>query len=93
MERYLKNFTVHGFGGTDFRPAFTYVSQLLEAGAFTKLRGLIYFTDGYGTFPPMPPEYETAFVFLDNGREIPDTPPWAIRIRMTDSDIEQLPDR
>ena len=41
----------------------------------------------------MPPEYETAFVFLDNGREIPDTPPWAIRIRMTDSDIEQLPDR
>lgn len=35
-------------GGTDFRPAFAYVEQLMRARKFTKLRGLIYFTDGYG---------------------------------------------
>lgn len=75
MERYLKNFTVHGFGGTDFRPAFTYVSQLLEAGAFTKLRGLIYFTDGYGIFPVKMPPYDTVFVFMREDYRDVDVPP------------------
>ena len=51
MEAYLSDFTVRGFGGTDFRPAFAYVEHLLKMGAFQRLRGLLYFTDGYGTFP------------------------------------------
>lgn len=93
FDAYMAKMTLKGFGGTDFRPVFEHVDMLIKQHEFTNLKGIIYFTDGYGTFPPMPPEYETAFVFLDNGREIPDTPPWAIRIRMTDSDIEQLPDR
>ena len=93
FDAYMAKITLKGFGGTDFRPVFEHVDMLIKQHEFTNLKGIIYFTDGYGTFPPMPPEYETAFVFLDNGREIPDTPPWAIRIRMTDSDIEQLPDR
>ena len=80
MERYLKNFTVHGFGGTDFRPAFTYVSQLLEAGAFTKLRGLIYFTDGYGIFPVKMPPYDTVFVFMREDYRDVDVPPWAMKL-------------
>lgn len=41
----------------------------------------------------MPPEYESAFVFVDNGREIPDVPPWAVKILMTRTDIENLTDR
>lgn len=93
FDAYMAKMNLKGFGGTDFRPVFEHVDMLIKQHEFTNLKGIIYFTDGYGTFPPMPPEYETAFVFLDNGREIPDTPPWAIRIRMTDSDIEQLPDR
>ena len=93
FDAYMAKMTLKGFGGTDFRPVFEHVDMLIKQHEFTNLKGIIYFTDGYGTFPPMPPEYETAFVFLDNGREIPDTPPWAIRIRMTDIDIEQLPDR
>lgn len=80
MERYLKNFTVHGFGGTDFRPAFTYVSQLLEAGAFTKLRGLIHFTDGYGIFPVKMPPYDTVFVFMREDYRDVDVPPWAMKL-------------
>ena len=51
MERYMEQFEIHGFGGTDFRPVFGYVNKLIAKKAFRRLRGLIYFTDGYGTFP------------------------------------------
>ncbi len=59
MEQYLQDFTIKGFGGTDFRPAFQYVEQLIKKGAFQKLRGLLYFTDGYGIFPGRMPPYDT----------------------------------
>lgn len=80
MEQYLKHFTVKGLGGTDFRPAFTYVAGLLEAGAFTHLKGLIYFTDGYGLFPVKMPPYDTAFVFMREDYRDVDVPPWAIKL-------------
>ncbi|SUY94590.1 Predicted metallopeptidase (DUF2201) [Lacrimispora sphenoides] len=48
MKDYMEHFTLSGFGGTDFRPAFEYVNGLLNKGAFKKLRGLLYFTDGKG---------------------------------------------
>ena len=49
-----------GMGGTDFRPAFLHVDQMIKAGKFSRLRGLLYFTDGYGTFPVKMPPYDTA---------------------------------
>ncbi len=80
LRDYMEHLTIQGQGGTDFRPAFAYVEELLERKAFYRLRGLIYFTDGYGTFPVKMPSYETAFVFLqDNYRDI-DVPPWAIKL-------------
>ena len=45
-----------------FRPAFAYVDQLLKMGSFQRLRGLLYFTDGYGMFPAKMPPYDTAFI-------------------------------
>ena len=51
FEDYLAHMELHGFGGTDFRPVFQYVDQLIRDGAFTNLRGMIYFTDGAGIFP------------------------------------------
>lgn len=80
MQEYLEHFTVKGFGGTDFRPAFAYVQELLARKAFTRLRGLIYFTDGYGTFPVKKPPYETAFVFMKEDYRDVDVPPWAIKL-------------
>ena len=80
METYLAGFTVKGFGGTDFRPPFEYVEQLRHAGAFTKLRGLIYFTDGYGLFPVKMPPYDTAFIFMKDDYRDVDVPPWAIKL-------------
>ncbi len=80
MKQYMEHFTVRGFGGTDFRPAFARVQELLCRKCFTKLRGLIYFTDGYGTFPVRKPPYETAFVFLREDYRDVDVPPWAIKL-------------
>lgn len=88
FERYLKHFTVHGLGGTDFRPVFTRVDALVQAGEFENLKGLIYFTDGYGTFPKRPTEYETVFVFLDDGFGSPTVPPWAFKLVLDEGDIK-----
>ncbi len=41
---------------------------------FSNLKGLIYFTDGYGVFPDKKPDYETAFVFVRDNYEIPEVP-------------------
>lgn len=93
FDAYMQRMVLRGFGGTDFRPVFKHVDELVAQHEFSNFKGLIYFTDGYGTFPAMPPEYESAFVFVDNGREIPDVPPWAVKILMTWTDIENLTDR
>ena len=89
MEAYLQDFTVKGFGGTDFRPAFAYVSRLLKQGAFQRLRGLLYFTDGYGTFPGKMPPYETAFIFMKDDYRDVDVPPWAIKLILDTETLEK----
>lgn len=89
LKEYMQNFTIRGEGGTDFRPAFAYVEELKRKKAFGKLKGLIYFTDGYGTFPARKPEYDTAFVFMrDDYRDV-DVPPWAIKLILDSGEYEQ----
>ena len=87
FDRYMGSMEIRGLGGTDFRPVFELVDRLIEAGEFSDLRGLIYFTDGYGTFPEHKPAYQTAFVFLDDDYRDPDVPPWAIRLVLQDDEI------
>lgn len=89
LAAYLENMTVRGFGGTDFRPAFAWVEELLRKKSFTKLRGLIYFTDGYGIFPVKKPPYDTAFVFMKEDYRDADVPPWAIRLVIGEEDLCQ----
>ena len=48
-KNYLTHITIHGRGGTDFRPVFAYVQNLRNTGALRNLKGLLYFTDGDGT--------------------------------------------
>lgn len=88
LEEYMHHFVIRGFGGTDFRPAFAYVQGLLQKRVFTKLRGLIYFTDGYGTFPVRKPPYEAAFVFLKEDYRDVDVPPWAIKLILDREELE-----
>ena len=81
LDDYIRTLTIKGFGGTDFRPVFSYVDAQIAAGVFTDLRGLLYFTDGMGTFPGYMPAYQTAFVFLENDAAYThNAPVWAIKI-------------
>ncbi len=87
FDEYLGTMKLHGFGGTDFRPVFAYVDKLIQSKEFTNLKGLIYFTDGYGDFPARKPPYETAFVFIDDEYNNPDVPPWAIKLVLPSDEI------
>lgn len=87
FDEYLKTMKLHGFGGTDFRPVFTYVERLKQDKEFKNLKGLIYFTDGYGDFPERKPDYDTAFVFIDDEYNNPDVPPWAIKLVLQSDEI------
>ena len=78
MEAYMRDFTIIGQGGTDFRPAFEYVNGLIRQGAFHRLKGLLYFTDGEGIYPVKRPVYDTAFVFLKDQYTDISVPAWAM---------------
>ena len=87
FDEYLKNMTLKGFGGTDFRPAFRYVDELIKNKEFKNLKGLIYFTDGHGDFPVRQPDYNTAFVYIDDNYNNPDVPVWAIKLVLQSDEI------
>lgn len=80
FDDFLASGKLRGFGSTDFRPVFDHVEKLKAEGEFDDLKGLLYFTDGYGIYPGQMPEYDTAFVFLNEDGEAPEVPPWAIKI-------------
>lgn len=83
----MEDLEIRGYGGTDFRPVFTYVDGLVKQGAFDHLKGLIYFTDGFGVFPRKKPEYETAFVFVDSAKNNYKVPAWAMKIVLGSEEI------
>ena len=87
FDEYIRTMQIHGLGGTDFRPVFAYVENLRQAKEFTNLKGLIYFTDGYGTFPEKKPDYDTAFVFVEEDYNNPDVPAWAIKLVLQKDEI------
>lgn len=93
FNEYLKTFTLRGFGGTDFRPVFEYVNKLRKEGHLKQMRGLLYFTDGQGVFPARKPDYDTAFIFLENSvAATAKVPAWAIKVVLDPADINtQLP--
>ena len=88
LKKYMDQFELYGEGGTDFRPAFAYVDELLGRGEFDDLKGLIYFTDGYGIYPSRMPPYKTAFVFLEEDYRDADVPAWAIRLVLREDNLE-----
>lgn len=89
LKEYMEHFQLYGEGGTDFRPAFDYVDRLREEGEFTNLKGLIYFTDGYGIYPERMPSYRTAFVFLEEDYRDADVPAWAIRLVISEESLRE----
>ena len=89
LKDYMEHCTLAGGSATDFRPVFQHVERLRAEGAFTSLRGLIYFTDGMGIYPQKRPPYETTFVLLEEPPLSVKMPPWAIRLVLTVEDLER----
>ena len=89
FDDYVRDLEFRGFGGTDFRPVFEYVNELIERGEFDDLKGLIYFTDGNGTYPKRRPPYETAFVFVDDDEFEYEVPSWAMKLVLETTDIRE----
>lgn len=87
FDNYIDHMQIRGLGGTDFRPVFDYVYQLRTSKEFSNLKGLIYFTDGWGTFPGRMPDYQTAFVFLDDEYNNYEVPSWAIKVILDSNEI------
>lgn len=91
VDKLVEGFVLRGFGGTDFRPAFDYVEMLRRRGELANMRGLVYFTDGFGAFPEKAPDFDAAFVFVDEeGERHPPVPPWAMKILIDEESIGRL---
>ncbi len=86
LENYIDKVEIVGRGGTDFRPVFDYITSLQNVGQLQRLRGLLYFTDGYGTFPVKPTPYKTAFVFAEVD-DFVTVPPWAMKVYIEEESL------
>ena len=90
FERYLAGMQLKGSGGTDFRPVFRRVDEMIRDHEFVNLKGLIYFTDGEGIFPERQPSYQSAFVFIKDDYKSPKVPAWAIKLVLQSHELEAV---
>lgn len=88
FETFMKYGKLTGFGATDFRPVFAYLEELKERGEFENLKGLIYFTDGYGIYPERMPDYDVIFAFLDEDENRGPVPPWSLKVILESDTLE-----
>ena len=88
FEAFLGRLRFHYREETDFRPAFLWTDDMLHRRQFRNLKGLLYFTDALGTFPPTKPAHEAAFVFVNDNYSTPDVPPWAVRLVLQKDELE-----
>lgn len=89
FETFMKYGKLTGFGATDFRPVFDYVDKLVIEKEFENLKGLIYFTDGYGIYPERMPNYEVIFAFLDEDENRAPVPPWSMKVVLESNQLEK----
>lgn len=87
FKRFIEEGEIKGFGSTDFRPVFDYVNLLKQKGEFENLKGLIYFTDGYGIYPERMPEYDVIFAFLNEDETRTPVPGWAIKVVLEQEEL------
>lgn len=92
FEKFMQYGKLSGFGATDFRPVFAYVDKLKERNEFENLKGLIYFTDGYGIYPERMPDYQVIFAFLDEDENRAPVPPWSMKVVLESEALEDEPE-
>ena len=87
FEKYISNLELRGFERTDFRPVFEFAEEKTRNKELADLKGILYFTDGMGTFPEKKPPCDTAFVLHRGDYNEPFIPPWAMRMTLAEDDI------
>jgi len=87
IEEYIKNISLKGFGGTDFRPVFKYVDEIFTSSQKNEVNGLIYFTDGDGIYPKQMPKFKSLFVINDSCFDKSKMPLWAISLFLDSQDL------
>lgn len=93
FEKFMQYGKLTGFGATDFRPVFAYLEELKKQGEFENLKGLIYFTDGYGIYPEHMPDYDVIFAFLDEDEHRGPVPPWSLKVILESDVLEEETER
>lgn len=88
FDAFMRHGKLTGFGATDFRPVFEYIEALRSQKEFEDLKGLIYFTDGYGIYPERMPDYSTIFAFLDEDESRPQVPSWSMKVVLESDELE-----
>ena len=89
FETFMQYGKLSGFGATDFRPVFEYLDRLTQMGEFENLKGVIYFTDGYGIYPERMPKYDVIFAFLDEDENRQPVPPWSMKVVLESDLLEE----
>ena len=69
------------------------MNQLCAEKKFANLRGLLYFTDGMGTYPARRPAYDTAFLFLGERFDDANVPPWAMKVVLDEEEFTGAADK
>ena len=87
IEEYIKNISLKGFGGTDFRPVFQYVDEIFTSSQKNEVNGLIYFTDGDGIYPKQMPKFKSLFVINDSCFDKSKMPLWATPLFIDNDDL------
>lgn len=91
FKEYIENLKLKGGGGTNFTPVFDHVNKMVKENAFKKLKGLLYFTDGYGIFPKEKTPYDTVFVFVqEEDFSSVTVPPWAMKVLLTEDEVREF---
>ena len=86
MRKRIESLRIHGGGGTDLRPVFQRVDELVEHGEINDLNGVICLTDGYASFQKCATPYKTAFVLTPDGAQNL-VPPWAMTFMLEEEDF------
>lgn len=89
FEDFIEHGKLNGFGATDFRPVFSYVDEMVAKKEFENLKGLIYFTDGYGIYPEKMPVYDVIFAFLNEDSNRSKVPNWAMEVVIEEETLDE----
>jgi len=86
---YMDKFVLKGGGGTSFVPGIDFVNKLIDEKKLNRLKGVIYFTDGFGQFPKLKPKYDVMFAFFEGKSNINnyDIPVWSSKVIITEGDL------